>query len=55
VARDWEDAGGWDAELCMECGEDHYVPSRVPGLCKSCADPVTVLLPYDSDNEDEAD
>lgn len=30
-------------EFCANCGERHYNPSRVPGLCKDCQEELRSL------------
>lgn len=49
MGKDWDEFD-IDDELCLGCGEYHYVPSRTPGLCKRCADPV--LAAKDNEQND---
>jgi hypothetical protein len=48
MAKGWE-ADIWEDDVCMECGADHYVESKIPGVCKDCSDeiPTARALPED--------
>lgn len=36
MARDSEETW-WEDDSCLNCGEFHFTPSLVPGLCVACA------------------
>lgn len=44
-----EELWRWDEEGCAECGDLHYTPSQVPGLCKRCLDESMTASPLDMD------